>query len=136
MSIRRHWRRSGLVALACAWFILAVSYLNVRELEAPVYGAVLPALFAAAGLSILLLVVRPSYGIWRLSGGLTIVAVATRPIGVLTTWITEGSFRSPWSIVIAFVVFPTMAALLWWFWIQEVGPWYRRHRDDALIAGD
>ena len=132
------WRRCGIAVAAGSLVVLALAFYFIAS-EAT-GEAILPyiwplMLIIAAALMVGLAIDPRRRILFRLAGPLAITAITLRPVGVLGNyWV--GFTRSGWSVVAAFVIFPSWGGLgaLWWF--DRVGPWQERHEFGATVDGD
>lgn len=132
------WRRYGLLLPANALAMLAVAFWEIEDLADS--GEIIPNLWvvlcAAGAVAVALVALFPrSRLLFRIAGPIAITALGTRPLGVLGNFLV-GYTRSGWSVVVASIVYPSLALLVALWWFDRVGPWQVRHQVGAPVDGD
>lgn len=129
--VMEHWRRIGLVIYAIGWFILFVSFWNLRYED--LYGAIFwPFWYLATAIVTLLFDLVPSnFQLYRLSGGMGVVGLLSRVGGIYVTYATGGDYvLLGWQVPVAAVVYSMAASGLWYWWRAAIGPWHRAKKGD------
>lgn len=128
-----HWRRMGLVVYSLGWFVLAISFWNLREADAA-YGAYFwPFWYLATAVVTLSFAIKPkSFRLYSLSGGMGVVGLLSRVAALYVGFATDrGYILLGWQLPVGLVVYTMAASGLWYWWRHAIFPWHKSKKDGS-----
>lgn len=128
--LMEHWRRIGLIIYATGWFVLFVSFWNLRDTD--IYWPLFwPIWYLATSLVTFHFAIRPSsFQLYRLAGAMGVVGLLSRVGGIFIAYATGGKAAAGWQLPVAAVVYSMAASGLWYWWVHAILPWHKEKKGD------
>ena len=129
----RRGKRAVLLLVAGAFVLLSVALVALGGSGEPLPW-IWPLLMATGAAGCMYLAVRPEWQIWRWTGTVLVVSLASRPVALAAALATDRfNGRGVWSALVASVVYGLAAWGVHRAWRYDLGPWVRAEDPTGVV---